>query len=113
MTIKLVTAPPPTDEGRAEIIEVSLPSELVAGSWITGTVRAQNVGTVEDDLRILITTEWNGKQYQGNGSVPIDYALRVTISEGVVTMPDIDAVITIEAQHLENGVWITDDTKSH
>ena len=110
MTIKLVTV---SEEGKAEIIEVTLPNELTAGSWITGTVRAKNAGSVEDDLKILITTEWDGKKYKGEGSVPVGWALRVTIPEGLIVMPDIDAVITIEAQHLENGVWITDDTRSH
>lgn len=113
MTIKLVVVPPPTEEGKAEIIEMSLPDKLDVGSWITGVVRAKNIGSVEDDLRILLTTEWNNKQYQGNGSVPVGWALKVTISEGVITMPSIDAVVTVDAQHLEDGVWITDDTRSH
>jgi len=105
--------PPPTGEGKASVYEVNLPSDLKAGSSITGTVKIQNIGAVEDDLRILITTEWDSKKYQASGSVPVNWVLTATIAEGVMVMPDIDAIMTIEAQHLEAGVWVTDDTRTH
>lgn len=100
-------------EGKAEIIEVSLPSELTEGSFITGHVKFKNVGTVFSRLKCLITTEWDGKKYSTiadlePGEVHIAY-----IKEGTVVMPNQDAVITIEGQHLQFGEWITDDTKTH
>lgn len=113
MTIKLVTEPPPPPgEGQALVYEVNLPSKLEAGSWITGSIKTQNIGE-GDKLRCLITTEWDGEQFAGEGDVPADYILTITISAGLITMPEIDAVITIEGQHLEAGVWVTDDTKTH
>jgi len=110
---KLILSTTPVGEGKASVYDISLPVELQVGDWITGTVRAQNVGTVEDELRILITTEWNGMKYQGNASVPVGYIIKVTIPSGLIAMPSQDAITTIEAQHLEDGVWVTDDTRTH
>ena len=112
MTIKLAATPPPT-EGKAVVYEINLPSELAAGASITGNIKAQNIGAVEDTIRILITTQWDGAQYQGSGLVPVNSLLTVTIGSGVITMPSLDAVIKIEAQHLEGTAYVTDDTKSH
>ena len=105
--------PPPEEEGKASITNINLPDELQAGEWITGYIDVKNIGTIEDNLRILITTEWDNKQYQGSASVPVGYALRIDIPEGLITMPEVDAIITIEGQHLEDGSWVTDDLKTH
>ncbi len=118
MTIKLKEAappppPPPVGEGQAQVYVIELPSVLDAGVPITGKIKIQNIGAGEDDLRGLITTMWNGKQFSGGGRVPVGSILTLTISEGLMTMPAEDAVIKIEAQHDANGTWVTDDTKSH
>ena len=106
--------PPPSGEGKASIIEVNLPDELSAGNQIIGYFRIKNIGTVEDDMRILVTTMWDGKQYAGWNSVPVNSVLRYAIIDTHnIIMPNQDAVIKIEGQHKENGVWITDDTKTH
>jgi len=112
MTIKLVVTPPPS-EGKASITQINLPSELSEGAWITGSIKAQNIGDGEDTLRILLTTQWDGKQYQGQGNVAVLGTLMVNIASGIIAMPDIDAVIKIEGQHLVDTDWVTDDTKTH
>ncbi len=105
--------PEEEEEGKASITNINLPDELQIGEWITGYIDVKNIGTIEDNLRILITTEWDNKQYQGSASVPVGYALRIDIPEGLITMPEVDAIITIEGQHLEDGSWVTDDLKTH
>ena len=115
MTIKLVTTPPPQpQEGQALITEIGLPAELQSGSSVTGFIKIQNIGAVSDGFRLLFTTEWDSKQYATpEVEVPVNAVLTATIPAGLITMPEIDAVITLEGQHLEAGVWKTDDTKSH
>ena len=114
MTIKLVVEPPPpVDEGVAQVYAIELPSELDSGAWIIGKVKIKNIGPAEDDLRALVTTEWNGKLYAGQDKVPVGSILSLTIPSGLIMMPDVDAVIIVDAQHLEAEVWVTDDTKTH
>ena len=114
MTIKLITTtPPPSDEGQAQVYTLDLPDELTAGTPIIGSIRIKNIGAVEDEIRCLMTTEWNGAQYQSSMLIPVGSALLVDVSSAGLIMPQIDAVIKIEGQHLEAGVWITDDIKSH
>lgn len=115
MTIKLKEgAPPPSGEGEASVYAIELPSQLDPGASITGKVKIKNVGAVADVLRGLITTMWNGKIFANAGmSVPVGVILTLNIGTGLMTMPSEDAVIKVEAQHDENGVWVTDDTKSH
>ena len=106
--------PPPTGEGKASIIEVNLPDELEAGDLIIGYFRIKNIGTVEDDMRILVTTMWNGSRYSGWNTVPVNSVLRYAIIDTHnIRMPNQDAIIKIEGQHKKDGVWVTDDTKLH
>lgn len=101
-------------EGEASIIEVNLPDKLSAGELIIGYFRVKNIGTVEDRIRCLVTTMWNGRQYAGENTVPVNSVLRYAIIDTHdIRMPSQDAVTKIEGQHKENGVWITDDTKTH
>lgn len=114
MTIKLVVEPPPpAEEGVAQVYAIELPSQLDSGAWIVGKVKIKNIGPAEDDLRALVTTEWNGKKYQGSAKVPVGIILTLSIASGLIMMPDVDAVVTVDGQHLEAGVWVTDDTKTH
>lgn len=107
--------PPPVEgEGRASVIEVSLPDALNAGDVITGTIRAMNIGTGDSNMRSLVTTMWNGREYRRTVNLPVNGVLTHNLPSFLgITMPNQDAVIRIEGQHEENGVWITDDTKTH
>ncbi len=106
--------PPPSGEGKASIIEVNLPSELSTGELIIGYFRVKNIGTVEDRIRCLVTTTWNGRQYSGENTVPVNGVLRFAIIDTHnIRMPNQDAIIKIEGQHKKDGVWVTDDTKTH
>ena len=112
MTIKLVTI---LEEGEASVVDIGLPTELVVGTVITGTIDIKNVGVVADDLRCLFITEWNNKGYQAIFSaVPVGTTVRSTIPASLgIIMPSVDAVVTVHGQHDEAGVWVTDDTKTH
>lgn len=105
---------PSDGEGKASIIEVNLPDKLSLGDLIIGYFRVKNIGAVEDRIRCLVTTMWNGRQYAGENTVPVNSVLRYAIIDTHnITMPNEDAVIKIEGQHDENGVWITDDVRTH
>ncbi len=120
MTIILKTAPappppPPADqEGLAQIVLVDLPDSLFEGEPVTGTVRIKNVGAIGDKLQVSITTEWDSKLYKASADIPVGYTYTVnlTVATGIV-MPAQDAVITIRAQHDQDGAWVTDDQASH
>ena len=102
------------EEGLARILQINLPTELSAGEPVLGSIVITNAGAVEDMLRILVTTEWNSKQYVGSASVPVGstYKVNIASSAGIV-MPAEDAKITIQAQHDEAGTWVTDETATH
>ena len=110
----MVPVSPPTEEGKGEIIEVSLPAELPEGSYVEGYFRIKNVGTATAKFRSRLVTEWNGKQSIGpETDLASNGVLRINLAAGGIVMPAQDAVITIYAQRLKDGVWVIDDTKSH
>ena len=104
---------PPPGEGKAQISLIDLPSELEAGAFITGLIKIKNIGEATDDLRLLVIPEWTDVQYGRDAQVAVGGTLAVSIIEGLLVMPDKDAIIVMKGQHLEDGVWITDDEKSH
>ena len=109
-----LTVTPAVYEGKAEIIEISLPAELTEGSYVEGFFRIKNVGTAVATIRSRLVTEWNGQQSLGP-QYPLqpNEILRINLTAGGIVMPAQDAVITIYAQRLKDGVWVIDDTKSH
>jgi len=113
LTFNMEPVSPPPEEGKASIIEVSLPNELTKDSWITGYVRIKNIGTATARFRHFLTTEWNGKESKTEADLRPGDVLRVNFYEGGLVMPSQDALMTIRAQRLKDGVWITDDTKTH
>ena len=111
MTIKLKVA---VDEGYASIVEISLPDELDPGAIITGYIKVKNTGIVEDALRVLITTLWDGGKFGASTSVPVGSVFTANIPEALgVVMPDQEAQIQIDGQHDEAGIWVTDETQTH
>lgn len=104
---------PFAEEGKASIIEVSLPDKLTKDSWITGYVRIKNIGTATARFRHFLTTEWNGKESKTEADLRSGDILRVNFYEGGLIMPSQDAAMTIRAQRWKDGVWITDDIKTH
>jgi len=102
-----------TGEGKAEITEISLPSELSEGVWITGYIIVTNIGGATADLKCIVTTEWDSKEYEATGTIHSGGILKPTISSGLIQMPNQDAVMTIRAYHYKDGEWILDDTKTH
>lgn len=106
MTIKLKTAAPGV---KAQIVEVSLPSELAAGAWITGYISVANVGTSRGLIRLYLTTLWDGKKYRGEATLDPNKAVRFDVPEGLIKMPEQDAEIKLEACHDDT----VDDTRTH
>lgn len=96
----------------ASVVEVNLPDQLYAGDSITGFARVENVGGVDGTLRCLIITEWDGAIYSAEQVLSPGQVLQANLPAGIV-MPTQDALTTIKGEHLENGVWITDDVKTH
>lgn len=97
---------------KASITKVSLPDKLEAGDPITGYVDITNIGSSTGRIRCLFITEWNGIPYATGGDLKVGETLRVT-PPSLLVMPEVDAVIIMKGQHLEDGVWITDDVKTH
>ena len=65
-------------------------------------------------MRILVSTMWNGSRYSGWNRVPVNSVLRYAIIDTHnIRMPNQDAIIKIEGQHKKDGVWVTDDVKTH
>ena len=95
-----------------EVTEINLPDELALGDPITGYARVKNVGSGSGILRCTLTTEWDGATYSAEQVLDPLQTLEATLPAGVV-MPNQDAVITIRAEHLDSGVWIIDDVKTH
>jgi len=113
MTIKLKTAAPP-GEAKASIVSIDLPTELEAGKWITGYIYVKNVGTASGTIKLLITTQWDGKQYYGLGAADVNQTIGFYIPEGTIQMPNQDATMRFDAQHQRpDGSFVTDDTKTH
>lgn len=104
---------PPPPEEPVDVIEINLPDELTEGSYITGYYRIKNIGAINYRVKGILTTEWNGKQSKTEADLRPNDVLRVNLYEGGLVMPNQDAVITIDAQYLKDGVWITGDTKTH
>lgn len=96
----------------ASVNEINLPDKLAAGDSITGYARIENIGDIRGTLRCLLITEWNGDIYSTEQVLDPGGILEATLPAGVV-MPKQDAVTTVKAEHLEDGVWITDDVKTH
>ena len=113
VTIVMTPKYPTSYQPKAEIVELVLPDELNEGDSILGSIKIKNVGLAKGSLRILLTTEWNNNWYESIEVVPVGDTLTANLLEGRIVMPSQDAVMTIEAQHLEDGVWVTDDTKTH
>ena len=113
VTIPMTSDQPIPKEAKAIIVVLELPDELTEGSPITGLVTLQNQGDKDDNIRLRITTEWDGMYYYETKFVPARYNFTVSILEGLLTMPNQNAVMTIEGQHMVDGVWVTDDTKTH
>ena len=111
MTIKLVSTP--SGVGKAEIIAINLPDELMGGSRIAGSFVLKNVGEAEAEFRILITTIWDDKKYSAAGVVPVGGLLTAGLSSVNIIMPNQDAIIQADGQRMQEGNWVTDDTKSH
>lgn len=116
MTIKIIT------EGggivKAQITTVTLPDTLAVGAAVTGTFVLTNIGDTAGKLRLLFTTVWDNKNYEAISStaVAVNGTLTVTLSAGLIIMPNADAVINMQGQHETSpgsGTWTTDDTKSH
>ena len=112
-TIVMTPKYPTSYQPKAEIVELVLPDELNERDSILGSIKIKNVGLAKGSLRILLTTEWDNNWYESIEVVPVGDTLTVNLLEGRIVMPSQDAVMTIEAQHLEDGVWVTDDTKTH
>ena len=102
-------------EGKAEIISIDLPSELSIGESVMGSATIKNVGDTTAPMRIHFTTEWDGKTYETAYEPGLSPGSTLTgsWSGSTVTMPNHDAVITIKAQRKKDGIWVTDDIKSH
>lgn len=100
-------------EGKALITNINLPTELQAGEWIVGTLRVENIGVVKDNIRILITADWIPKSWAAQYELEVGQGLTASFVSGMVAMPEIDAHFTLKGQHTENGIWVTDDTKTH
>jgi len=110
------TDPPlPPAEGKAEIISINLPAELYEGENVNGSATIKNVGDTVAPMRIHFTTEWDGKTYETAYEPGLSPGATLTgsWSGSTVKMPNHDAIITIKAQRKKDGVWITDDTKTH
>jgi hypothetical protein len=106
MTIKLKVA---AAGAKAKITEVSLPSELEAGKWITGYVVVANVGDARGLIRLYLTTLWDGMRYRGEATLDPNKAAQFNIPEGLIKMPERDAEIKLEACHDDT----VDDTRTH
>jgi len=104
--------PPPVGEGLVAVQEINLPAELEAGAWITGNIKVQNLGET-DTVRVWVTTEWDGKNYKGETELVAGGIFTLNVNEGLIVMPQVDAVIKVEGQHLEAGIWKTDSTMKH
>lgn len=105
----------PPAEGRASIINVDLPAELFEGENVNGSVTLKNIGDGAASMRLHFTTEWDEKTYETSYTRLLSPGNTLTgsWSGSTVKMPNHDAVITIKAQRQKDGVWVTDDTKSH
>jgi hypothetical protein len=106
LTVKLKAA---AAGAKAKIIEVSLPSELEAGKWITGYVVVANIGDARGLIRLYLTTLWDGARYRGEATIDPNKAVQFTIPEGLIKMPNQDATIKLEACHDDT----VDDTRTH
>jgi len=111
MTIKLVSEP--SEQGKGEITEINLPDELRFGSSISGSFILKNIGTAEAKFKIVIDPAWLPLKYSADGIVPVGATFTASLGTGLITMPNQDAIIKIEAQRLVGAEWIVDDTKSH
>lgn len=117
MTIKLKTI---VGEGQGAFMDVSLPTELVAGVWITGSVAIINNGFA-DTMAFVLITEWDGKAYGAVFNLGEDENAIITLDTGVIAMPNQDAVITLYACHAQPGgefligsvEFKIDDTRVH
>ena len=109
MTIKLIPTYPKT-----VITVLELPDRLHAGEWITGRIVIRNDGDGGGTCRVIILTVWDGSIY-GTKEAYLNpgQELEAIISEGVIKMPETDAVMEIRAEHLKDSEWIVDDKRTH
>ena len=107
--------PPPPTGPEASIIEINLPTELEAGAMVVGNVKIKNIGDAAGGIRAFVTTMWDNKDFvSGSGSLAPGATHQITLTAGSnIRMPNANAEIRIRAQHLEDGVWETDDTRTH
>ena len=107
-------------EGAGAFMDVSLPTELAAGAWITGSVAIINNG-VADTMAFVLITKWDGKAYGAVFDLAEDANVIIAINSGLIAMPNQDAVIDLYACHAQPGgefniggtEFKIDDIKTH
>lgn len=100
---------------RAAITEVNLPNELKAGDNVQGTVKLANVGATAGYIGLLLTTMWNGETFRWSYIERLPGQGFEAIISGNFSMPNQDASIKLEGQHLDMTIpgWVTDVVKTH
>lgn len=102
--------PPPSVEGNAQLIEITLPDTLNPGDTINGIIRVKNIGE-KDTIRLQITREWLKKTTYHTLTLEEGQVMRVSTTH---TMPKDEAKYTFKAQHKEGlFAYITDDTATY
>lgn len=87
----------------ADVVDVKLPEELEAGKWITGEIHVKNIGDARGKIASLLHTLWDDKFYGGWLEVDPGVTVKFMLEEGLIEMPEEDALIEIYGGVLLDG----------
>lgn len=104
---------------KGDVTEINLPDTLEEGEIITGNVKITNIGDITASFRCRFITEWNSSKYLTEETELTPGATLTAVTPyGDITMPNLDAIIKIQAERhyvviAHTDQWEIDDTKSH